>query len=115
MSNKTKVLLSRHNANGVCIAHTSTPSLNTDDTVTLVEDAQLDGLANAPLETLVNILLPVRAAEIRLRLWEVEGINATIQMGVSSGRWISGDHDDGTDWAVFGENASGVATKRLSA
>lgn len=101
MASKAKVLLSRDNANRVRVAHPTTPSLNTDDAVAFVEDAQFDSFADTPLETLVNILLPIRAAEVRLWLWEVEGVDATVQMSVSSCRRISGDHDDGANWAVL--------------
>jgi hypothetical protein len=115
MSSETQVLLSRDNANGVRVAHATTPSLNTDHTVAFVEDTQLDGLTNTPLQALVDIFLPVRATEIRLWLREVEGIDTTVQMSVSSGRWVSGDHDDRADRAVFGENTGGMATMEVLA
>ena len=111
MSRKTQVFLSRDNTNGISVAHSTTPALNTDYAVTLVENTQSDSLANTPLETLVNIFLPVGAAEVRLGFWEFEWIHATIQMSVSRRTRISGDHNDRADRAVLRQYTSGVATK----
>jgi hypothetical protein len=101
MSRKTQVFLSRNNTNGVSVAHSTTPALNTDYAVTLVENTQPDSLANTPLETLVDIFLPIRAAEVRLGLWEFERIHATVEMSVSRRSCIPGDHDDRADRAVL--------------
>lgn len=96
MSSQAKVLLSGDNTNSVRVAHAATPALHTDNAVALVEHAKLDGLTNTPLETLVDIFLPVGASEVRLRLWKLERVDATVQMSISRGGSVSGDHDD---WA----------------
>jgi len=52
------------------VTHTTTPTLNTDDRVAFGEDVQLDAFLDTPLETVVDILLPVGLVEVRLALWE---------------------------------------------
>ena len=94
MSRKTKILLSGDNTNCVSVALTSTPALNTDHTVALVENTKLDGLADTPLKTLVYVLLPVGTAEVRLGLGEAKRVNAPVEMSVSRSSCIPGDHDD---------------------
>ena len=75
---KAQVLLSRDDTNGVGMTHTTTPPLYTDYFITFAQDVQLDGRLNAPLETVVDILLPVLLVKIRLTLWEKEGIDSAV-------------------------------------
>jgi hypothetical protein len=79
---QTKVLLGRDHTDSVGVAHTATPSLNTDDGVALVDDAELETVVDTPLEAAVNILLPDLDVEVRLVLGEVEGPDTTVQVGV---------------------------------
>lgn len=79
---KTQVLLSRHNTNGVGVAHAAAPALNTHDRVLLVEDTQLQRLADAPLEAAVDVFLPRGLGEVGFLLVEVEGVDTTVEMGV---------------------------------
>jgi hypothetical protein len=113
---ESQILLSRHHANGVGVAHAASPALDADDTVTTLHHAQLDGLCDAPLQTLVNIQLPVLLIEIWLAFREAEGIDATVEMGISRGTFVAGDHDDWADWSIFGEDASrgAAAGKQIS-
>jgi hypothetical protein len=64
------------------VAHTTSPSLDTDDGVSLGEDTELDCVHNAPLQAAIDVLLPGLAVEVWLRLREVEGIDTTVQVGV---------------------------------
>lgn len=102
MSNKTEIFLCRDNTDRVRVAHATTPALNTDYAVAFVKNTQPDGLTDTPLETLVNVFLPVGAAEVGLRFREAEGIDAAVEVSVSRGRPISGDHNDGAHGAVLG-------------
>jgi hypothetical protein len=77
---ESKVLGSRHNAQSVGVAHTSTPALDTDDSVTLAEHTKLDSVHDTPLETAVDILLPWFALEVGLVLGEIEGVDTTVQV-----------------------------------
>lgn len=76
------------------MAHSASPALYTDDCVALLEHAQTDGVLDAPLETGVNVFLPGGLGEIGLLLCVVEGIDATVEVGVAGGTGVSGDHDD---------------------
>ena len=64
------------------MAHPATPSLHADYGITTVDDAELDALLDAPLETVVHVLLPVLAVEVGLCLGEEEGIDAAVQVRV---------------------------------
>lgn len=79
---QAKVLLSRDHTDGVGVAHTAAPSLDTDNVVTLVDDAELEGVVDTPLETAVNILLPDLDVEVGLLLGEEEGPDTTVQVRV---------------------------------
>jgi hypothetical protein len=64
------------------VSHATTPALDTDDVVALVNEAELESVGNTPLEAAVNIFLPDLDVEIGLLLREGEGPDTTIQMGV---------------------------------
>jgi hypothetical protein len=80
---QAKIFLRRYNAEGVGVAHSTSPALHADDGSTLLEDTELDRVHDAPLQAAVNILLPWRSLEVRLFLWEVEGVYTTVQVRVS--------------------------------
>lgn len=67
------------------MAHTTPPALNADDVVAFVEDAEADGLLDAPLETSVDVFLPYRLAEVGLLLWEHERVDAAVEVGILCG------------------------------
>ena len=92
------------------MAHAAAPALDTHDRIALGEHAELDSLADAPLETLVDVLLPVDTAEVGLGLREEEGVDATVEVRVAGGSGVAGDHDNGAYRAVFGDHSSGGAT-----
>lgn len=92
------------------MTHTTPPSLNTNDWVTLVEDAELDGLGYTPLQTLVDILLPRSLVEVGLGFREHEWIYTAVQMAVTGGACVAGDHEDRADGTVLGDEAGGGAT-----
>ena len=79
---KAQVLLSRHDAKGVGVTHTTSPSLYTNYSVTLGQDTKLDGTHDTPLETTVDILLPWAGLEVGLLLREVEWPDATVKVRV---------------------------------
>ena len=56
------------------------PALNAYNRVALAEDAQLDSLRDAPFETPINVLLPIRILEIGLLLREEERVDATVKV-----------------------------------
>jgi hypothetical protein len=106
---QSEILLSRDDTDGVGVTLTTAPALDTNDRLTLLENTQLDGLADTPLETTVNILLPVGATEVRLRLGKVERIHATIEVRIARGRLVASDHDNGTDGTVLGDDTGRFA------
>lgn len=64
------------------MAHTSSPALYANDWIALVENTELNGVHNSPLQTAVNILLPWFSLEVWLRLGEVKWIYAAVQVGI---------------------------------
>ena len=64
------------------MAHAAPPALHADDGRALGENAELDGVHDAPLETAVDVLLPRGLFEVRLLLGEVEGVYAAVKVGV---------------------------------
>jgi hypothetical protein len=91
------------------VAETTPPALDADDSVALLEHTKLESVADTPLEALVDILLPGDGLEVGLLLVVVEGVDAAVQVGVARGDGVAGDHDDGADGAVLGDEAGGVA------
>lgn len=79
---QTEVLIGGHHTNGVGVAHTTTPSLDADNGVALVDDTELETVVDTPLEAAVDILLPNLDVEVGLVLGEIEGPNTTVQVGV---------------------------------
>lgn len=79
---QTEILCRWDDAEGVGVAHTSPPALHTDYGVTLAQNAELDGVHDAPLETAVDILLPRAGLEVGLLLGEVEGVYTTVQVRI---------------------------------
>lgn len=79
---EAKVLLGGDDAESVGVAHAATPALNADDGVAAVENAELDGVHDTPLQAAVDILLPRGGLEVGLLLVEVEGVHATVQVRV---------------------------------
>lgn len=102
--------LGGHDTDGVGVALSTAPTLHTNDWLALLEDLEVDGVLNAPLEAVVHILLPRGLVEVRLLLGVVEGVDTTVQVRVSGGACISADHDNRADGAVFGDQTSGVTT-----
>lgn len=52
------------------MALAATPALNTNNVVAFAQQTELDGLKNTPLQTTIDIFLPVRLVEVGLLLWE---------------------------------------------
>lgn len=101
--------ISLDNPQGVGVTHAALPALDNDDSIVVRQDTKLQRLGHCPLDTPVNILLPVDLGEIGLLLGEVEGIHATIQVSVPGRRCITGDHKDGAHGTVLGQQAGGFA------
>jgi len=66
-------------------------------------------MGETPLDTTINVLLPVDFGEVRLGLGKEKRVYATVEMSISRGGRIPGDHDDGAHGAVLGEQASRYA------
>ena len=64
------------------MAHTSPPALDTDNGVALAQNAELDSVHDAPLETTVDILLPWALLEVGLLLGEEEGVDTAVQVRI---------------------------------
>jgi hypothetical protein len=90
---QAKVKLRGHDAESVGVAETTPPALDTDDGVALLEYTKLEGVADTPLEALVDILLPRDLLEVGLLLVVVEGVDAAVQVRVARGDGVAGDHD----------------------
>lgn len=97
--------ISLDNPQGVGVTHATLPALDNDDSVVAGQNTKIQRLGHTPLDTPVNILLPVDLGKIGLFLWEVERIHTAIQVSVSGGGSATGDHEDGADRAVLGQQA----------
>jgi hypothetical protein len=64
------------------VSHATPPSLNADDIVALVDDTKFDSVGETPLEAAVDVFLPDLDVEVGLLLGEVEGVDATVEVGV---------------------------------
>ena len=64
------------------MSHTAAPALDTDDGIAFVQDTELHGIHEAPLESTVNILLPGSGVEIGFGLIKQERVDAAIEMGI---------------------------------
>lgn len=62
----------------------STPALNADNVITFVQNAQLDRLEKTPLETAVDIFLPISIGEVGLLLRVYKGIDTTVEVRILS-------------------------------
>ena len=109
---QTKIFSSGYDTDGIGVSHTSAPALDADDGFVLLEDAELDGVEDAPLQAVVDIFLPRRITEIRLLYVVMERIHPAGQMRVAGGAGVARHHDDGADGAIFRDKASsGAATE----
>lgn len=64
------------------MAHSASPTLDTDNRIALVEDAESDGVGDAPLEAAIDVFLPRRLVEIWLFFVEEERVDAAVEVGV---------------------------------
>jgi hypothetical protein len=92
------------------VAHTTAPSLNTDDAGTLLDNTKLDTVVDTPLQTTVDIFLPDLDVEVGLALGEVEGVDTAVQVRIPGSGLVTGDHDDRANGAVLGEETGGLTT-----
>lgn len=100
--------VSLDNTQGVGVAHAALPALDDNHCVVVGEDVELQRLGDTPLDTSIDILLPVNLGEVGLVLGEVEGIYATVQVSVPGSRGVTCDHEDGANGTVLGEQAGGI-------
>ena len=77
---KTQVFLCRDNTNSIGVSLSSAPALNTDDHVSFVQDAKINGLLDTPRESAVDIFLPIRFLEVWLVRSELEWVYTAVQM-----------------------------------
>lgn len=96
------------------MTHSAAPALDANDIVALVDDTELEAVVDTPLEAAVHVLLPDLDVEIRLGLREGEGPNPTVQVGIPRSSGVAGNHEDGANRAVFGEETSSVTTNLVS-
>jgi hypothetical protein len=97
------------------VTHATTPALNTDNAVALLDNTKFDTVVDTPLETSVNVFLPDLDIEVGLCLGEIEGIDAPIQVRIPGCGVVTSDHDNGTDGTVLGHEASGFTTTHILA
>jgi hypothetical protein len=71
------------------VAHTASPSLNTDDSIAAGEHTELDGVEDTPCKAAIDVLLPGCLVEVGLLLVKEEGVDAAVEMGVL-GALVSG-------------------------
>ena len=86
---QTEVLLCRDHTNGVGMAHTTAPTLDTDNVVALINDTQLNTVRDTPLQTSVNIFLPALKVEVGLSLSEIEGPYTAVKVRILFSAWVS--------------------------
>lgn len=82
LESQTKVLLCWDHTDCVGVAPTTTPALNTDNVVTLVDNAQFDTVRDTPLKATVDILLPALEVEVGLPLVEEERPYTSVKVGI---------------------------------
>lgn len=88
------------------MAETTGPSLDGDNNVALVENAKSNSLVHSPLESLLDIVLPLgRVGGSGLMV--DEGVDASVQMGESGGLGVSGHHQNGAVGPVLGTQSGG--------
>lgn len=106
----TKVLgVGLDDPQGVGVTHATLPALNNDDGVVLGQDVEFLSPRHGPLDTAVDILLPVNLGEVGLFFGEVEGVHATVQVSVPGGAGVTGHHEDGAHGTVLGEQTGRLA------
>lgn len=64
------------------MALATTPTLNADHILALGQNTQFDCLGDSPLETTIDVFLPIRLVEVGLLLREEEGVDSTIEMRI---------------------------------
>lgn len=88
------------------MAETSGPSLDGDNNVALVENSESNSLVHSPLESLLDIVLPLGRVGGSSLLVD-EGVDTSVQMGESGSSGVSGDHQNGTVGSVLGTQSGG--------
>jgi len=106
---QAEVLLGGHHTHSVGVTHTTTPALDTDNGVALVDDAELETVVDGPLEAAVDVLLPDLDVEVGLLLGEVEGPHAAVQVGIPGGSVVTGDHENRAHGTVLGQQTGSLA------
>lgn len=89
------------NSESVSVAKTTGPSLDSNDNIALVKNAKSNGLVHSPLESLLDIVLPLGRVGGSSLLVD-EGVDASEQMGESGGLCVPGNHKNGAVGSVLG-------------
>lgn len=58
--------------------HTTAPALHADDRIATLEYTEIDAVADAPLQTAVDVFLPWLLAEVGLGFAEEEWVHAAV-------------------------------------
>ena len=77
---EAQVLLCRNDTDGVGVSLPTAPALYTDNHFSFTENAQINGPLDTPLESAVDIFLPIRFFKVWFVLWEQEWVYAAVQM-----------------------------------
>lgn len=96
----------REDAHGVGRTLAGTPALEGNDGGAGLEDAELQGLGEAELDAVVDVLLPL--ASSGAGVGEEEGVGAAVEVARANGLVVAGDDQDGARGAVLGHQAGGV-------
>jgi hypothetical protein len=73
-----EILISGDDAHGVRMTLAATPALDSDDLISLVEHPEADSLGDTPLQTVIDVLLPVCVIIIRLLPGKQEWIDTAV-------------------------------------
>jgi predicted TIM-barrel enzyme len=79
---EAQVLARRHYTQCVGVSLATTPSLDADDCIATVENLELHGIDDAPLQAAIDVFLPWDLAEVGLGFVEEDGVDAAVQMRV---------------------------------
>lgn len=94
-----------NNPKSIRMPHSASPALDAHHRITGVQDTQFDRIGDAPLQAVVDVLLPRHFVEVGFLLGEQEWVDTAVEMAVAGGAGVARDHDDGAYGAVFGEEA----------
>ncbi len=98
----TGALGNAENADGVGATALCPPSLQCDDNVALLNDAEVERLSETVLDTVVDVLLPLGIV-LGAGVGVEERVAAAVQVHVAGSVWVAGNCEDRARWAVLAD------------